>query len=117
MTERQQKDLWDIVVIVAISLFVAFCVSFGCTIAKGQNVVRNGYQFEQVSKKKSAEPPVKTKYTYKTLDGKIYPIYISKKGKCFINRISKKDGHTYPDYKLPKELKDLIQKEYGFKKD
>lgn len=82
----------------------------GGTLA-AQDVVRKGDMFEQVSKKKKSAEPIKTRYTFKTLDGKVYPVYISSSGKCFIKRISK-NGKEYPYYKLPKELKDLINKEY-----
>lgn len=92
-------------------LFILCLILLGGITVKAQEVVRNGNTFEQVSKKKSAEP-IKTKYTFKTLDGNVYPVYISAKGKCFIKRISKK-GKEYPYYNLPKELKDLISKEYG----
>lgn len=81
----------------------------GGTLA-AQDVVRKGNTFEQVSKKKKSVEPIKTKYTFKTLDGKVYPVYVSSNGKCFIKRISK-NGKEYPYYKLPKELKDLINKE------
>lgn len=114
MTDEQKKDIWDIIAILLIGLLAAFAASFGCTVIRGQNVVRNGYQFEQVSKKKVVTPPILTKYTFKALDGKVYPIYISAKGAVFIVRISKK-GNKRPYYNLPKELKNLIRKEYGFK--
>lgn len=92
-------------------LVLMLLLLLGCGTLAAQDVVRNGNTFEQVSKKKKSVEPVKTKYTFKTLDGKVYPIYISAKGKCFIKRISK-DGKEYPYYNLPKELKDLIYKEY-----
>lgn len=46
--------------------------------------------------------PEKTPYTYQTADGKIYPIYISQRGSCFIIRISKA-GKQYKQY-LGKEV-------------
>ena len=91
-----------------IVLVLMLCMGITAT---AQDVIRKGNTFEQVSKKKKSVEPIKTKYTFKTLDGKVYPVYISTNGKCFIKRISK-NGKEYPYYKLPKELKDLISKEY-----
>ena len=45
MTDEQKKDIWDIIIIFLIGLIAAFAASFGCTVIRGQNVVRNGYIF------------------------------------------------------------------------
>lgn len=73
----------------------------------GQNVVRNGNTFVQVdsSNKIKKDEPTMTKYTYIAADGKKYPIYMSKSGKCFIIRISK-NGKEYKQY-LPEVTKQL----------
>ena len=92
-------------------LLLIVCLALLGSVVYAQDVIRKGDTFEQVSKKKKSVEPIKTKYTFKTLDGKVYPVYISTNGKCFIKRISK-NGKEYPYYKLPKELKDLISKEY-----
>ena len=63
---------------------------------RAQNVIRKGNQFEQVDSQKSR----KTEYTYKAKDGKVYPIFLSARGKAYINRISK-NGKEYKQY-LPK---------------
>ena len=63
---------------------------------KAQNVIRKGNQFEQVDSQKSR----KTEYTYKTRDGKVYPVFLSPRGKAYINRVSK-NGKEYKQY-LPK---------------
>jgi hypothetical protein len=39
--------------------------------------------------------------TFKTCDGKIYPVYKSLRGKLFIVRVSKKTGYPYKDYSIP----------------
>lgn len=49
---------------------------------------------------------VKTQYVFKAKDGKEYPIYISKQGKAFIWRVSKKTGKQYKQY-LPEVTKQL----------
>lgn len=53
-----------------------------------------------------------TKFTFKDKDGKIYPIYISKNGKCYIYRISKKTGNEYKYY-LGEAISKDICKELG----
>lgn len=53
-----------------------------------------------------------TPFTFKDKDGKIYPIYISKNGRCYIYRISKKTGNEYKYY-LGEEISRDICKELG----
>lgn len=106
MIDEQKKDLWDIVIIIAIGLLTAFAVSFGCTMVRGQSVVRNGNTFTQTSKKKAKEAFMTTPYTYVAADGTKYPIYISGQGRYFIIRKSKKTGKEYRQY-LPEIQKQL----------
>lgn len=73
-------------------------------------VRRSGNTFEVTQT--TSQSDVKTPYTWKDKDGKIYPIYISKKGACYIKRISKKTGKEYKYY-LPKETQEQIRKELG----
>ncbi len=70
-------------------------------------VVRNGNTFETVQ---TSQTDVQTPYTWKDKDGKAYPIYISKKGACYVKRISKKTGKEYKYY-LPKEIQEQIKQE------
>lgn len=72
-------------------------------------VVRNGNTFETVQ---TSQTDVQTPYTWKDKDGKTYPIYITKKGACYVKRISKKTGKEYKYY-LPKETQEQIRKELG----
>lgn len=72
-------------------------------------VVRNGNTFETVQ---TSQTNVQTPYTWKDKDGKTYPIYITKKGACYVKRISKKTGKEYKYY-LPKEIQEQIRKELG----
>lgn len=72
-------------------------------------VVRNGNTF---SVEQTAQADVQTPYTWKDKDGKIYPIYITKKGACYIKRVSKKTGKEYKYY-LPKETQARIKQELG----
>lgn len=72
-------------------------------------VVRNGNTFETVQ---TSQTDVQTPYTWKDKDGKTYPVYITKKGACYIKRVSKKTGKEYKYY-LPKEIQEQIRKELG----
>ena len=79
---------------------------------EAQNCVLRGKTFEQIDSSKSSKQKdmgVKTQYTFKAKDGKEYPIYISKQGKAFIWRVSKKTGKQYKQY-LPEVTKELQKK-------
>ena len=71
-----------------------------------QNVTRQGNTFIEQKDTTFVNRGTKTQYTYKAKDGKDYPIYLSKKGKAFIVRTSKKSGKQYPQY-LPEVTKQL----------
>ena len=87
-------------------LLVALVMLMGAPIF-AQDVKRNGNTFEQVqSDKVSLKNDTKTKYTYKAKDGKEYPIYLSRNGKAFIVRVSKKSGREYKQY-LPQVTEQL----------
>lgn len=51
-----------------------------------------------------------TKYTWIDNKNTEYPIYITKKGRCYIIRTSKKSGKEYKYY-LPQEVQEQIQQE------
>lgn len=76
----------------------------------GQSVKREGKVFvEQDTKKEPTSNAKKTEFTYKAKDGKTYPIYLSKNGKAFIVRTSKKSGKEYRQY-LPEVTEQLNKK-------
>jgi uncharacterized protein YxeA len=76
-----------------------------------QDVKREGNTFVQVqSDKVSLKNDTKTQYTYKAKDGKEYPIYLSKNGKAFIVRVSKKSGKEYKQY-LPQVTEQLSKED------
>lgn len=54
-----------------------------------------------------------TKFTFKDKSGNIYPIYISKNGRCYIIKTSK-EGKEYKYY-LGEEISKDICKELGIK--
>lgn len=72
-------------------------------------VVRSGDTF---SVEQTVQADAKTPYTWKDKDGKIYPIYITKKGASYIKRVSKKTGKEYKYY-LSKETQAQIKQELG----
>ena len=74
-----------------------------------QSVKREGNTFvEQKTERKSGTQATKTAYTFKAKDGKTYPIYLSKNGKAFIIRTSKKTGKEYRQY-LPEITKQITK--------
>ena len=77
-----------------------------------QSVQRKGNTFVQVESNKVevSKNDTKTAYTYKAKDGKEYPIYLSKNGKAFIIRVSKKTGKEYKQY-LPEVTEQLKGKQ------
>lgn len=81
-----------VLVIVMLSCFV--------TVAFGQEIVQNGQQFEKVAKSKKKSDDVKdvmTSFTYKDKTG-TYPVWLSKTGKAYIKKTSKKTGKEYRQY-------------------
>lgn len=68
----------------------------------------NNFKVEQTSKASDTQ----TKYTWEDKDGNKYPIYITKRGACYVLRTSKKTGKEYKQY-LPKEIQLQIAKELG----
>lgn len=76
---------------------------------KAQNVVREGNMFiAQPDTTYRGPDAMPTNFTYKDSTG-VYPVYLSKNGKAFIKKVSKRTGRVYPKY-LPK-ITALINKE------
>ena len=71
--------------------------------------VNDTFKVEKTTK----ESDTKTKFTWEDKEGNKYPIYITKKGACYIIKISKKTSKVYKQY-LPKEIQVQIQKELGY---
>ena len=66
----------------------------------------NTFKVEQTSKASDT----KTKYTWEDKEGNKYPIFVTKKGACYVIRVSKKTGKEYKQY-LPKDIQETIKKE------
>lgn len=59
---------------------------------------REGNTFIQQSSRNQASSAIQTKYTWKDSKGTEYPIFITKNGRCFVNKISSKTGREYKYY-------------------
>ena len=96
------------IIVLLLCMLTLAIVSCTPVTAQAQNCVQKGKIFEQVDTKssKGKDMGTKTAYTYKAKDGKEYPIYVSKSGKAFIWRVSKKTGKQYKQY-LPEVTKKL----------
>lgn len=73
------------------------------------DITREGNTFKA---DKSTIVNTQTPYTWEDKEGNKYPIYITKKGACYILKISKKTSKEYKYY-LPKEIQKTIKKEYN----
>lgn len=91
-------------IVLLASIFVLACGS----IAYSQKYIRNGKTFEQVKTNKSITEAFQTGFTWKSSDGKEYPIYLSSKGGVYIIKKSRKTGKNYKQY-LPKDIADQIK--------
>ena len=88
---------------------IALLVALSMSVASYAGVVRNGDTFS-VENTTSVNQDTKTKYTWEDREGNKYPIFITKKGACYVLRISKKTGKEYKYY-LPKDIQETIKKE------
>lgn len=73
-------------------------------------VKREGDTFKVEQTSKASD--TKTKYTWEDKEGNKYPIFITKKGACYILKTSKKTNKEYKYY-LPKETQAQIKSELG----
>jgi hypothetical protein len=92
-------------------LILGILLAFFCIVANAE-VKREGdtFKVEQSSRTSQGE---QTKYTWEDKEGNKYPIFITKKGACYVLRTSKKTGKEYKYY-LPKEIQEQIKKELGY---
>jgi len=81
-----------------------------CLVSNAE-VTRQGDTFK-VEKSSTASNDTQTKYTWEDKEGNKYPIFVTKKGACYVKRVSKKTGKEYKYY-LPKDVQETIKKELG----
>lgn len=84
-------------------LLVALLIS----VAGYADVVREGNTFRVET---TSVSDTQTHYTWQDKEGNKYPVFITKKGACYILKVSKKSGKEYKYY-LPKEVQEQIKKE------
>ena len=83
-------------------LLALFCITISAEVKREGNTFR----VEQTTK----ESDTKTQYTWVDKDGNVYPVFITKRGSCYIFRTSKKTGKEYKQY-LPKDIQETIKQE------
>ena len=88
--------------IILCMLLALFCITISAEVKREGNTFR----VEQTTK----ESDTKTQYTWVDKDGNVYPVFITKKGACYIFRTSKKTGKEYKQY-LPKNVQEIIKQE------
>ncbi len=86
-----------------------------CMTGRAQDYQRNGKEFSSVSQKSYTSTDIKSGYTYRDSKGKVYDIYVTKSGACYIRRVSAKTGKEYKSY-LNKEISAEICKELGIER-
>ena len=87
---------------------IALLVALVLSVSSYADVVRHGNTFSVETT--SVNQDTKTQFTWQDKDGNIYPIYISKKGACYVIKVSKKTDKEYKYY-LPKNIQETIRKE------
>ena len=92
-----------------IKYIIALLVAFSMSVTSYADVVKDGNTFKV---EQTTSTDTKTHYTWQEKDGTKYPIYITKKGACYIIKVSKKTSKPYKRY-LPKEIQKQIAQEYG----
>lgn len=83
-------------------LLALFCITANAEVKREGDT----FKVEQTSKASDTQ----TKYTWEDKEGNKYPIYVTKKGACYILRTSKKTSKEYKYY-LPKDVQETIKKE------
>ena len=81
-----------------------------CCQLHAQDFTRKGDVFEQTASKRSSASATKTRFTWKDSKGESYPIFVTKTGSCFVNKVSQKSGKEYKKY-LGEEISREICKE------
>ena len=74
-------------------------------------IKRDGNVYVQVSSSRGSKAQ-ETEFRYKAKDGKEYTIFVTEKGRCYINKISAKTGKEYKSY-LNEEISRDICKQLG----
>ena len=92
-------------------LIICILLSILAVIEVNAEVKREGDTFK-VEQTTPTANDTQTKYTWEDKQGNKYPIFITKRGACYVKRVSKKTGKEYKYY-LPKEVQTQIKQELG----
>lgn len=84
---------------------LCFIIALFSITSYSQNIIKEGKTFKTSIVQTEDK---QTEYTWEDKKGVKYPIFISKKGACYIKRISSKTGKEYKQY-LPKEIQETIK--------
>lgn len=87
---------------------ITLLIALSMSVIGYADIVRDGDTFKVETT--SVNKDTKTKYTWEDKEGNKYPIFITKKGACYVKRVSKKTGKEYKYY-LPKDIQETIKKE------
>ena len=87
-------------------LFITIVLAMVVGTINAQSVKLQGKTFVEQKDTTFRNTGTKTEFSYRCKDGKEYPIYLSKNGKAYIVRVSKKTGRQYKQY-LPEVTKQL----------
>lgn len=100
------KDKFTAMILLAflLSMFSLTCDAQSFTFSD------NTYSAVATAKIKEKAKAEKTPYTWKCNDNKTYPIFISKSGSCYINKVSSKTGKEYRMYLKPEVSQDICKK-------
>ena len=90
-------------------LVIMFTISLD---GKAQSYERKGNNFEQISIRNTSSTAIKTAYTWTDSKGNKYPVFVTKNGRCFVNKVSSKTGKEYKYY-LEEDISEEICKELG----
>lgn len=88
-------------------LLALFCITVDAQVKREGNT----FKVEQTAKASDT----KTKYTWEDKKSNKYPIFITKKGACYVLRVSKKTNKEYKYY-LPKDIQAQIKQEMGIER-
>lgn len=107
MNYFKDTDFYKMLKYLAVAVLLTLFVH--CT-ASAQSFQCKGTNYSSVSTPKQTTKAEKTPYTWTDSKGQKYDIYISKKGSCFIQKISSKTGKEYKQYLKPDVSQDICQK-------
>lgn len=91
-------------------LFIILALLLSLNMSAQGTFTRQGNNFTQVTTK-GATAAKETPFTYTTNDNKRYPIFLSKNGRAYINRISR-NNKEYKQY-LGEEISRQVCREMG----